>query len=158
MTIRIERVLPGQTERIACIQDYIVDYWRISPERAEQEYLNVSPGEDLPKAWVALAPDGTIVGHVILVVDPAGFSNVLDEPWLQALFVNEEWRKLKIGRDLVATVEDDCRRCGYEYVYLDTIDAEKYYVPLGWETIDTDFWKERNATVTIMRKELSAPE
>ncbi|MDO8407747.1 MAG: GNAT family N-acetyltransferase [bacterium] len=153
MRFSIERVWPDQPERIARIRDYIIGYWRISPEKAE-EYLGVSFGEGLPKAWVAILPDGNIIGHVILVVDPAGFCDVEEEPWLQALFVNEEWRSHKVGRDLVATVEDDCRRCGCRYLYLDTVDTEGYYLPLGWETIGTDFWKERGETVTIMRKPL----
>lgn len=156
MTVSIEPVLPGQTERVAFIRDYIVEHWRISRRKAERTYLNVSRGAGLPKAWVAVRPSGEIVGNALLVVEPEGFCGANRVPWLQALRVKEEWRGRGIGRDLVSRVEYHAARLGYGYLYLDTIDAAPYYEKLGgWEHVGVDYWWQRGMRVAVMRKRLT---
>ena len=155
MRVTIERVMPGQREKIELIQAYLVNHWHISEEEAARHLApHSTPG--LPQSWVAVLPTHALVGHVMLALERDGFCGIKNQPWLQALFVQESLRMQGIGHTLVRIVEEACRRFGYRCIYLDTIREMHFYRNLGWEDIGTDVWvrgTERDA-VTVMRKRL----
>lgn len=155
MDTKIVRVLPisEHEARIVHIRNYIIGHWRISPEEAEP-YLRVSFGNQLPQAWVAIAPDRSTIGHAVLAVEPAGFLGIENQPWLMALFMDEAWRYQGTGGALVRYAERAARDAGYRRLYLDTIGGEAFYAGRGWVRLGEDVWGERGERVIIMAKDL----
>ena len=57
-------------------------------------------------------------------------------PWLAALYVAPEFRKLGIASALVRAIEQHARSVGCSELYLYTITAEPLYAKLGWAVRD----------------------
>jgi len=58
-------------------------------------------------------------------------------PWLAALYVDEQYRGIKIGEQLIARVKAIVKELGYNEVYLRTEHTSKYYRKLGWQFIES---------------------
>ncbi|HET6159521.1 MAG TPA: GNAT family N-acetyltransferase [Dongiaceae bacterium] len=75
--------------------------------------------------------DGRPAGSCLFVreeIDPA--HNLT--PWLAALYVAPEFRKLGIASALVRAIEQHARDLGCGELYLYTVMAEPLYAKLGW--------------------------
>jgi len=57
-------------------------------------------------------------------------------PWLAALYVAPEFRKLGIASALVRAIEQHARNAGCRELYLYTVTAEPLYTKLGWTARD----------------------
>ncbi|MCL1795824.1 MAG: GNAT family N-acetyltransferase [Clostridia bacterium] len=88
----------------------------------------------LPVRFVAIA-DGKCVGSVSLVDNDLRRRD--DSPWLAALYVDEPYRKMKIGARLVECAQEAARELGYKALFLRTEHASGYYRKLGWRFVGT---------------------
>ncbi len=57
-------------------------------------------------------------------------------PWLASLYVSNDARSLGLGKKLIDKVKGECKKNGFEKLYLRTTTAGKYYQNLGWKLID----------------------
>jgi GNAT superfamily N-acetyltransferase len=57
-------------------------------------------------------------------------------PWLAALYVAPEFRKLGIASALVSAIEQHARDVGCSVLHLYTVTAEPLYAKLGWTARD----------------------
>jgi GNAT superfamily N-acetyltransferase len=116
-------------------------------EFAEQRSLG---GGHLPTTYVALAPDGLLLGSVSLVPsdDLDGFQHV--GPWLASLYVDEPWRRRGLGRRLVQHLLDQSPARRAAQVYLFTADHVDWYTDLGWTAMATTTSGPHEHPVTVM--------
>jgi predicted N-acetyltransferase YhbS len=90
--------------------------------------------DKLPVRLIALL-DGRCVGTVAIVQNDLKGSEYT--PWLAALYVDEAYRKNKIGEQLIEHVKAISKELGYSTVYLRTEHAGNYYKKLGWQYVET---------------------
>lgn len=95
---------------------------------------------DALRAWMAglgyetalLAEmDGQPAGSCLFVREEIDPKHDLT-PWLAALYVAPEFRKLGIASALVRAIEEHARDIGCSELFLYTITAEQVYAKLGW--------------------------
>ncbi len=93
---------------------------------------------------------GEVVGTCLFVrneIEPAHDVG----PWLAGLVVDEMYRGQGIARRLVAAIECHASRVGCERLYLYTLDAESFYVSLGWEVVER-YTQDGEAHVLMARE------
>jgi GNAT superfamily N-acetyltransferase len=73
-------------------------------------------------------------------------------PWLAALYVAPEFRKLGIASALVRAIEQHARSVGCGELYLYTITAEPLYTKLGWTVRDR--FESKSEKFVLMAREL----
>ena len=73
-------------------------------------------------------------------------------PWLAALYVAPEFRKLGIASALVRAIEQHARDVGCLELYLYTITAEPLYEKLGWSVRERFDW--HGETFVLMTRSL----
>jgi GNAT superfamily N-acetyltransferase len=73
-------------------------------------------------------------------------------PWLAALYVAPEFRKLGIASALVRAIEQHARSVGCGELYLYTITAEPLYAKLGWTARDR--FESNGEAFVLMAREL----
>ncbi|NJO35000.1 MAG: GNAT family N-acetyltransferase [Rhodospirillales bacterium] len=73
-------------------------------------------------------------------------------PWLAALYVAPEFRKLGIASALVRAIEQHARGVGCRELYLYTVTAELLYAKLGWTACDR--FESNGETFVLMAREL----
>ena len=126
------------------LEQVLSGYWKVTHEsaaKAVSRYARNTPGRT---GFVATLGEQR-AGSVLL-------NSIKGKPWVQALWVNPEFRGNGIGQELVEACEREATRLGYREILLDTADADGYYARLGWETIGA---VNRNGTdMTLMRKSL----
>jgi predicted N-acetyltransferase YhbS len=96
---------------------------------------------------------------------PLGTISLLEEsisthqhlaPWLGALYVCEEKRHHRIGKQLIEASVDEARTLGVEQLFIGIRKAESYYLKLGWEIVErTNYHGEE---ITIMQLDLRLGE
>ena len=89
--------------------------------------------DKIPIRLVAIAYD-KCVGTISLVENELPSRNYT--PYLSALFVDPEYRKLGVGQKLVDELMDVVRGLGYKELYLRTEHASGYYRKLGWTFVE----------------------
>jgi amino-acid N-acetyltransferase len=100
------------------------------------------PVEDLPidlTNFIMATDNGLIVGAVGLEI--YGQSGLI-----RSLVVKPEYRKMKLGRDLIGELEKNAKAVGIKTIYLLTETAQGYFPKIGFETISRD-----NAPPSIMQ-------
>lgn len=58
------------------------------------------------------------------------------KPWLAALFVDKQYRRTGIGKELISEITNIALNMGYKKLYLRTEHATEYYKKLGWLFVD----------------------
>ena len=111
--------------------------------------------EDYEKAFAVIS-EGKIIG----------FGAILNEclcleddksTWLDFLFVDEEYRSLGIGSDLIERICDYARVHDFESIYLCTVTHAEYYMRSGFNTLySTCFFNNtlNDIPIYIMKREL----
>jgi predicted N-acetyltransferase YhbS len=94
--------------------------------------------------------DGEPVGSVHFI--DKDFETGDYEPCLAGLYVLPGFRELGLGAMLVDTVISHAKFEGFPAVYLSTVTVEKWYVKLGWETIETI---DPSINNVLMKKEIT---
>jgi len=101
---------------------------------AEADLAACSSRSKLPICLVALEPDGTLLGTAALKSDSVG-SELGSGPWLATFLVGEAHRGQGIGTALVAAMEAEAQRLGFEAVYTSTDTADGLLQRRGWQAI-----------------------
>jgi GNAT superfamily N-acetyltransferase len=70
-------------------------------------------------------------------------------PWLAALYVAPEFRKLGIASALVRAIEQHARNVGCSVLHLYTVTAEPFYTKLGWVTREHFNWHREKFVLMI---------
>lgn len=99
----------------------------------------------LPIALVAIhcsQPVGTISLKEYDMDDEREYS-----PWLAGLYVREDYRKKRIGKDLVAACLDTAKKLHYHKVFLWTPSAAPFFAGLGWSAIAVRTYKGEKITI-----------
>jgi GNAT superfamily N-acetyltransferase len=96
------------------------------------------------------AEDGGLVG---------GLFGVLAWQWLfvQALWVDDAWRRRGIGRALLARAEAVAAAAGCHSAWLDTFQARGFYLALGYQEFGALENYPAGQTRSFLRKRLSEP-
>jgi predicted N-acetyltransferase YhbS len=92
--------------------------------------------DDLPLALVALDRDGGVLGTAALTAEPVA-GETGPGPWLAALLVGTDHRGRGIGTALVAAIEAEARRLGFDAVYTSTDAADRIMARRGWQAVGT---------------------
>ena len=117
----------------------IVARWRYDAFFA-RDGITFEESRDALRAWMRglgyetalLAEvDGQPAGSCLFVREETDPKHDLT-PWLAALYVAPEFRKLGIASALVRAIEQHARDVGCTELYLYTITAEPVYAKLGW--------------------------
>lgn len=107
--------------------------------------------EKIPLTLVAKSTEGELLGAASLVEHDMTI-NTEYSPWLSGVMVKEAYRKQKVGRQLVQTIELYASQLGFEHLYLFTFDRAHFYQYLGYESLKTDFYLGMD--VVLMAKQL----
>ncbi len=126
---------PEHFKRVArwIYDEFWTDKPEASPEWLEARLREAISDSEIPMSWLALV-DGQPVGTVNLIACDNDERSDLS-PWLAALLVLPEYRKLGIGSQLVNECVVGARRLGVKRLYLGT-DIPEYYERLGWRIFE----------------------
>ena len=106
----------------------------------------------MPRTFVLLV-DGRPVGTASLAAQDLEARPDLT-PWLAGVFVEPGSRGQGLAADLIAAVEDECRRTGIATLWLYTRTAENVYARAGWRKVETV--AHNGKSYALMRRELPA--
>jgi ribosomal protein S18 acetylase RimI-like enzyme len=89
----------------------------------------------------------------------AGVMGTVSWGWLfvEAVWVSEALRGRGVGRTLMEAAERHARDCGCHSVWLDTFQAQDFYLRLGYETFGVLDDYPRGQRRAFMRKALTHP-
>ena len=128
----------GNPNLLSPVLDWCYREWWQEPGSTNvelKEILNSHTQEEgIFTTFVALC-DGKPVGSVHFI--DKDFETGDYEPCLAGLYVLPGFRALGLGSMLVNTVVSHAKSEGFPAVYLSTVSAEKWYIKLGWHTIET---------------------
>lgn len=120
--------------------------------RRQKVYAHLNRDE-LPLALVA-HEQGMPLGTAALRAEDMDTRRDLT-PWMASVYVAPAVRTHGIGARLVARIESEARRLGFDTLYLVTFDKEPYYTARGWQPLDRTLY--RKEPVVVMCRSLSAP-
>ena len=101
----------------------------------DQYALASSEPEELLEVFAAIDSQDDLLGVATLVDDDELPDAPEPGPWLAAVFVTPEARKLGVGSALVEHVVNRARELGYPKIYLYTEHQELWYASKGWSKI-----------------------
>ncbi len=90
----------------------------------------------LPLCLLALNAEGEVLGTAALKADSVGSAHAAG-PWLAALLVGQPYRGKGIATALVAAVENEAARMGFDAIYTSTDSAEGLVTRRGWRAVGT---------------------
>ena len=102
------------------------------------------------KVFAAVVND-TVIGFCTLVKETCCDSD--EEPWLDFLFVDEQYRGRGIARLLIDAVCEYAKSLNFEQIYLCTASHKDYYLRVGFIFVSEREINE-NTMGTIMKKSL----
>lgn len=140
VSIRI-KLLSEPPDWLPVIAEWIYHEWwthipDASPDTLAELLQSNLTSDSIPLSLVATVNEDPI-GTVSLLehdVDTDQWSRYT--PWLAALYVEPEHRRLGVGTRLVAAATDISRSLGIDVLYLLTSGEEAFYTKRGWEPID----------------------
>jgi GNAT superfamily N-acetyltransferase len=108
------------------------------PGDAHKDLHDSCNRDELPIALVAIS-DGEVCGTAALKVESVSTHKHLT-PWLAALLVLPEFRRIGFAERLIAAVEDKAKQLGFRYVYVGTGEGsgtpESALRKRGWKFIE----------------------
>lgn len=114
----------------------------------EERYRSRLENRDIPFTIVAKSDEGKLLGAASLVENDMT-TNKQYTPWLGGVMVKEEYRKHKVGRQLVQSIENYAAKLGFENIYLFTFDREPFYKYMGYGRLKTDFYLGKEVTLMV---------
>jgi len=101
----------------------------------DQYALAATKSERLIEIYAAISDQEQLLGVATLIDDDELPDAPEPGPWLAAVFVTPDARKLGVGSALVECVVSRTRELGYPKIYLYTEHQENWYVSKGWTKI-----------------------
>ena len=101
----------------------------------DQYALAASESEELLEVFAAIDSQDDLLGVATLVDDDELPDAPEPGPWLAAVFVTPDARKLGVGSALVEHVVNRAQELGYSKIYLYTEHQELWYASKGWTKI-----------------------
>ena len=101
----------------------------------DQYALASSAPEELLEVFAAIDSQDDLLGVATLVDDDELPDAPEPGPWLAAVFVTPDSRKLGVGSALVEHVVNRARELGYSKIYLYSEHQELWYASKGWTKI-----------------------
>lgn len=103
----------------------------------------------IPETFVAIM-DNKIVGTASIVGHD--LSTRMDlSPWMAAVYVLPEYRKLGIGSTIVHAIIVEATAMELEHIYLITPDQESFYEKLGWRALEKTHYRGESVTIMVYR-------
>ncbi|WP_373814123.1 GNAT family N-acetyltransferase [Neisseria dentiae] len=122
-----------------------------SLEKIRAYYQKCLRGNDLPQAFVAVGPSGTLLGSAALKRhDIASLPQY--EYWLGDVFVLPEYRGKGAGNVLITYCLHHAQQAGIRELYLYTPDMQSLYARHGWHEIEKR--PHNGETVSVMKQVL----
>ena len=154
--MKIEYLL-DHTEYVPILASWFFEEWgHLRPEDTLQDYVESVREhlnrDEMPLCLIAL--DGTtVLGSASLRRYDMSTRRDLS-PWMGSVYVSAEHRRLGVGAELVAAVEEKALKLGFDTLYLWTPDKEDFYARRGWSVLDrTEYLHEQ---AVVMHKKLSS--
>ena len=128
-----------------------VSYWRRDfPHDTEEWYLALYAeslqSQTLPIVLVACMGD-EVVGTASLIADDELPGATEPGPWLAAVFVEAEHRRIGVGKALVREMMTRACALQIERLYLYTENAVAWYQSMGWHTVRVARLSDHEVTV-----------
>lgn len=130
---------------------FLTEHWGNQPIYLDCLTRTVNTDHVLPH-WFFLIEDGRIIGSAGLVTNDF-ISSMEYWPWLCALTIDEEYRGMNLGSQLISAVVAQARESGFDELYLCT-DHIGYYETFGfvYDSVGYHPWGESSR---IYRKKLT---
>lgn len=122
------------------------------PGDAEADLAACRGRDALPICLVALDGDGAVLGTAALRSESAG-SALAPGPWLAALLVGRDHRGTGVARALVAAIEAEAHRLGFESLYTSTDAGGQRLTRRGWRAVGRT--ETLRGPVTVYRRDLA---
>ena len=90
--------------------------------------------------FVAESGGGTVLGYILVSCHPSFLANA-PVAWVEEVMVANSWRRLGVGKALMAAAEDWANRRGAAYVALASRRSAPFYLALGYEDAAVFFKK-----------------
>ena len=117
------------------IEEWEPYYGPDGPGDAFADLAEARSADVIPICLVALDDDGRPLGTVALKERSVSHQHL--SPWVVALLVRPEARGRGVGSRLLASVEAEARRLGFERIYVATDTATSLLERRGWRAFDT---------------------
>jgi GNAT superfamily N-acetyltransferase len=157
MTVDITvRHLIDLPDALPVLTRWFVDEWEPyygleGPGDAEADLRAAKTKNGLPTCLVAIDNAGDVVGTAALKAESVASHGHLT-PWLAAVLVAAEHRRQGVGTALIAAIEDEARRLGFDRLYVATDTAIGIIERRGW--VKSDEAETLRGTVGVYSKEL----
>ena len=159
MTATRFRIVPlaDAPDAVATLSDWFTAEWAPyygpgGPGDAAADLAECLRGNSLPVAVVALGADGAVLGTAALKDESVG-GDVVDGPWLAALVVDAPHRRCGVATALVAAIEDEAARRGFESLAISTDVLESMLTRRGWRPVGDA--ESLRGPVAVWRKHLA---
>ncbi len=117
------------------IEEWEPYYGRQGPGDAETDLNDCCNRDAIPLALVAIDGDGEIMGTAALKARSIETHRHLS-PWLAAMFVVERHRGHGVSAALVAEIEKNALRLGYQRIYVGSRGVTSAMRDSGWTRLD----------------------
>ncbi len=109
-------------------------YGPAGPGNAEADLKASCQREELPVGLVAVSDTGEVVGTIALKSSSISHEHL--GPWGAAFLVAKDHRRRGVGSILLAALEEEARRHGFESVFMSTDGATNLVERRGWRHFD----------------------
>ena len=117
------------------VEEYGPYYRPEGPGDAEADLKAARDRDQLPRCLVALDAVGRVLGTIGLRAESVPSHRHLT-PWLAALLVAPAHRGRGVGARLIAAIEEEARRLGYQRLYVATDVLTGHIARRGWRAFD----------------------
>lgn len=111
---------------------HLLPTWSVEEAAAE---LATHTGRQVAPSTIVALVDGRLAGSASLLIEDMPDTENWS-PWLGSVFVSPEWRGEGIGSAMVDRVVADATTLGFPRIHLLTTEAEGWYAPKGWRSLE----------------------
>ena len=127
-------------ETISILVRWFIEEWEpyygsSGPGDAQRDLTSCCNRADIPLAIVALDVNGNPVGTAALKPHSLDSHRHLS-PWLAALLVERGQRRKGVASALIAAIEDEARRLGFDTLYSDTGSGSTLLQRRSWQELE----------------------
>ncbi len=133
------RHLTDHPEKLPILAQWFIEEWAPwygpgGAGDAQQDLLDCDSRDRLPICLIALNADEELLGAIALRDTSVG-SELGYGPWLAGLLVTPPHRGKGVGTALVAALEREAARLGFDAIYTSTDTAEGIMRRRGWQPV-----------------------